>query len=86
LSNLFKEGITRDQIITGLKNLKSNPVPSKITLDKPKVPKTISFEDNGNRVGVEDRIIVSPFKNVDETITFKEIPNSSCPSQQSEVK
>jgi serine/threonine protein kinase/ABC-type branched-subunit amino acid transport system substrate-binding protein len=97
LSTLFKEGITREQIITGLKKLKLDPVVSKMTISKPGVAQIISFEDNGDRAKaqVKDRIMVSPVKKtiktkdkngvetITETITFKEIPGSICPSQQS---
>jgi eukaryotic-like serine/threonine-protein kinase len=98
LSSLFTEKATRNSIITGLKQLKSSTVESKMTLETGDLSKKISFEPNGdrNKNEIKDRIIVSPVattakvagedkKKTETTITFKEIEGSNCPSQQEQV-
>jgi serine/threonine protein kinase/ABC-type branched-subunit amino acid transport system substrate-binding protein len=79
LSTLFKEGITRDLIITGLKNLKyQSPVASNMTTTQRIILKDnadsivvteaqgISFKDDGDRREVADRIMVRPVKTKDK--------------------
>jgi serine/threonine protein kinase len=101
LSSLFKEQrnikVTRSSILKGLKELKNHPIRSNATLItvagsngmSETVGISISFEDNGDRRQVTERIMVQPVKtmiqNKDkkdiETITFEPIePN--CPRNQ----
>jgi serine/threonine protein kinase len=50
--------ITHEEIISALKNLKNNPVKSDV-FNKDK-DKYISFDEKGDRVGIDERILVTP--------------------------